>query len=50
MQHTRAALKKHRGLMMIVAALTVAFLLEPSVKVAGRACLVLIQYFAGGTP
>ena len=42
MECMHETIRRHRGLMMIIAILTAAFVLEPSIRSTGNTCLDLI--------
>lgn len=48
MEHTRAKIRKHRGLIHILLVLLVVWLLEPGLDRAADACRDLFEHLTGG--
>ena len=47
MEHTRAALKRNRGLAIIILALSVAYAIEPGIGIMANVCRDLLGFFGG---
>lgn len=48
MQHTRECLRRNRGLLMIIATLSIAWVLEPGLRGVASVCSDLLRYGFGG--